>query len=180
MNNIRKLLLVILISIFVTSCSIPSSKIDRSRETYNPQTAEDKRENDMKSLITKNDEPWVIFGGKKKSGGGGEGSDVGSSYLWKAALESISFMPLISIDSNGGVIMTDWYKAPDSNKERLKFNIFVLSKEIQLGSIKVTAFRQVDNLGQWKAAEVSKELAQTIEDNILRKAIALRAQNSGN
>ena len=89
-------------------------------------------------------------------------------------------MPLISIDSNGGVIMTDWYKSPDSNKERLKFNIFVLSTEIQLGSIKVTAFRQVDNFGQWKAAEVSKELAQTIEDNILRKAIALRAQNSGN
>jgi hypothetical protein len=173
-----KLLLVVLVSIVISACNIPSSKIDRSREAYNPQTPEEKRENDMKSLITKSDEPWVIFGGKKKSGkGGGEGSDVGSSYLWKAALESISFMPLISVDSSGGVIMTDWYKSPDSNKERLKFNIFILSTEIQLGSIKVTAFRQVGNLGHWQSADVSKELAKTIEDNILRKAISLRAQN---
>jgi hypothetical protein len=175
-HNMQKYLLIILLSTITAACSIPSSKIDRSHDTYHPQTSEDKRGDDMKSLITKSDEPWVIFGGKKKS----DGAAIGNSYLWKAAIESISFMPLVSVDSNGGVIITDWYKSPGSRNERLKFNIFILKTNIQLGSIKITAFRQVEHLGSWRSAEVSKELAEAIEDNILKKAISLRAQNEGN
>lgn len=163
--------------IFTTSCSIPKSKIDSSEETLHPQTAEDRREENMKSILTKSDEPLVIYSSNKKksaSGGGGY-SGIAGSYLWKAALESISFMPLTSVDSNGGVIITDWYQAPDSKNERLKFNILILSDELQIKSIKVTAFRQVETFGRWSSTEINKEFSRTVEDNILRKAIALRA-----
>ena len=91
---------------------------------YHPQTAEEHREDDMKSIVTKSDEPIIIYGGKSKSGGG-EGSGVAGSYLWRAALESISFMPLASSDSHGGTIITDWYSSPSTPNERFKFNILI-------------------------------------------------------
>lgn len=142
---------------------------------YHPQTAEEHREDDMKSIVTKSDEPIIIYGGKSKSGGG-EGSGVAGSYLWRAALESISFMPLASSDSHGGTIITDWYSSPSTPNERFKFNILILSSDLQIGSIKVNAFRQLNTMGQWRSAEISKEIPRNIEDNILRKAISLRAK----
>ncbi len=146
-------------------------------QDYHPQTAEEQREDDMKSIVTKSDEPIVIYGGKNKSGGS-EGSGVAGSYLWRAALESISFMPLASSDSHGGTIITDWYSSPSTPNERFKFNILILSSDLQISSIKVNAFRQVYAGGQWKSVEVSKELPRNIEDNILRKAISLRVKST--
>ena len=35
-----------------------------------------------------------------------------NAYLWRAALETLSFAPLAQTDSNGGVIVTDWYANP--------------------------------------------------------------------
>lgn len=173
-----KSFIFIALSCLVSACSIPKSKIDSSTETLNPQTPEERRENNMKSILTKSDEPLVIYSSKKKGSGGGGGggnSGIAGSYIWKAALESISFMPLISVDSNGGVILTDWYQAPDSKNERIKFNIIILSSDLQLKSIKVTAFRQVETFGKWSSTQVSTEFSTAVEDNILRKAIAMRA-----
>lgn len=169
---IRILSLVLLLGI-VTACN---GKIERGNAEYSPQTAEDRRENDMKSLITKSNDPIVIYGGKKSSESGG-GTGFSGGYLWRAALDSISFMPLISVDSNSGVILTDWYASPKTPNEKFKFNILVLNSELQISSIKVNAFRQVQSVsGQWKSAEVSRELIRTVEDNILKRAIALKAK----
>lgn len=144
---------------------------------YHPQTSRERLEDDMKSIVTKSDEPIVVYGGKASSGGG-DGSGIAGSYLWKAALESISFMPLASSDSHGGTIITDWYSSPNTPNERFKFNILILSPNLQIGSIKVNAFRQVQKNGQWHSAEVSKEIPRNIEDNILRKAISLRVKST--
>ena len=35
-----------------------------------------------------------------------------NSYLWRAAVDTLSFAPLITADRNGGVIVTDWYANP--------------------------------------------------------------------
>ena len=35
-----------------------------------------------------------------------------NAYLWRAALDTISFAPLLQADANGGVIITDWYANP--------------------------------------------------------------------
>lgn len=162
---------------FVAACN---PTIERSEEDYNPQTAEDRRSTDMKSLITKNDDPVVIYGSKSSSSTGiSGGSAIANSYLWRAALESISFMPLTSVDSNSGVILTDWYGSPSTPNEKFKFNIIILSPELQISSIKVTAFRQIQGAsGQWRVADVSRELVRNVEDNILKKAIAMNAKAS--
>lgn len=172
---IRIISIVLLLGV-VVGCN---PTIERGDAEYKPQTSEERRENDMKSLVTKSDDPIVIYGGKKSSDIGAGGSGFSGSYLWRAALDSISFMPLISVDSNSGVILTDWYASPQSPNEKFKFNILVLSSELQISSIKVSAFRQVQSVsGQWKSAEVSRELVRTVEDNILKRAIALKAKNS--
>ncbi|MCT4635984.1 MAG: DUF3576 domain-containing protein [Rickettsiales bacterium] len=169
-----RVLSIILLGV-VVACS---PTIERGDAEYKPQTPEDRRENDMKSLVTKSDDPIVIYGGKKSSDPGG-GTGFSGGYLWRAALDSISFMPLISVDANSGVILTDWYASPQTPNEKFKFNILVLSSELQINSIKVSAFRKVQTVsGQWKSAEVSKELVRTVEDNILKRAIALKAKAS--
>lgn len=173
--SMQKLLLITFISVLFTACS---GEVNRGPDVYDPQVGEDRRLSEMQSLITKSDEPLIIYGDRKKSysesdGGGG----VANSYLWKAALESISFMPLIAVDSRGGAILTDWYSSHQAPNEKFKFNIIILSPELQINSIRVHAFKQVKNIaGQWHPVEVSKELARNIEDNILRKAISLKAK----
>ena len=132
----------------------------------------------MKNIVTKTDEPIVIYGAKKDSSGGTTGTGVANSYLWKAALESMSFMPLISSDSNGGTILTDWYSPPETPNEKFKFNVFVLSNDLQINSIKITAFKQKLESGQWRSVTTNKELARNMEDKILRRAIALRERST--
>lgn len=164
-------------SLLLISCS---GEVNRGPDVYNPQVGDDRHFSEMQSLITKSDEPIVIYGGKKKGSSDSDGgSGIQNSYLWRAALESISFMPLIAVDSRGGAILTDWYSTHQSPNEKFKFNIIILSSELQINSIRVHAFKQVRNMaGQWHPVEVSKDLSRNIEDNILRKAISLKAKAS--
>ena len=166
--------------ILLTLLTACSGKVDRSPEVYHPPADADERQTSkMKNLVTKTDEPIVIYGSKKDSPSGiANGTGVANSYLWKASLESMSFMPLISSDSNGGTILTDWYSPPETPNEKFKFNVFVLSNDIQISSIKVTAFKQELQSGQWRSATASKELSRSMEDKILKRAITLRERST--
>ena len=71
-----------------------------------------------------------VFGSSKpEDQGGGIGVN---SYLWRASLDSISFMPLSSADPFGGVIITDWYSPPESPNERFKLNIYILGRQLRV------------------------------------------------
>lgn len=173
-----RILAVIFALSLLAGCSNRPLNVDSSTATLHPESGEEKRMSDMGSLLTKSNEPIILYSSNKKNSGGESndaGTGVAKSYLWRAAIESISFMPLVSVDSNGGVIATDWYSSPNSPNEKLKFNILVLNSQLQISSIKVTAFKQVYRSGTWHSVESTKELSRTIEDNILRKAIALKA-----
>ena len=55
---------------------------------------------------------------------GGAGAGIGvNAYLWRAALETIDFMPLAPADPFGGVIITDWYSPPETPDERFKLHV---------------------------------------------------------
>ncbi len=51
-----------------------------------------------------------------------------NSYLWRASLDTLSFMPLLQTDSNGGVIVTDWYVNPQVPTERMKVTVSILDQ----------------------------------------------------
>lgn len=97
-----------------------------------------------------------------------------NSYLWRASLEALSFMPLLQTDSNGGVIVTDWYANPNNPNERMKVTVTILDQDLRADALRVAASRQVNQAGVWADAPVQAATIQKLEDVILTKARDLR------
>ena len=99
-----------------------------------------------------------------------------NSYLWRAALETVSFAPLLQADANGGVIITDWYANPSNPGERVKVTVSILDQDLRADAVRVAASRQVAQSGAWVDAPVQAATVQKLEDVILTKARELRRQ----
>jgi hypothetical protein len=99
-----------------------------------------------------------------------------NSYLWRASLETVSFAPLLQADSNGGVIVTDWYANPSNPGERVKVTVAILDSDLRADALRVAASRQVNQGGTWVDAPVQAATVQKLEDIILTKARELRRQ----
>ena len=97
-----------------------------------------------------------------------------NSYLWRAALDTLGFMPLLQTDSNGGVILTDWYANPNAPGERMKLTVSILDKDLRADSLAVAASRQVLQNGQWIDVPVQAATTQKVEEIILTRARDLR------
>jgi len=118
-----------------------------------------------------------ILGGNKDATQG-EASGIGvNSFLWRASLDTISFMPVNSADPFGGVIITDWHASPDAPRERFKLNIYILGRTLRADGVRVAVFRQVQDpkLG-WRDAPVPPKTDTRIEDAILTRARQLRLE----
>lgn len=122
-----------------------------------------------------------IFGGGSKSTAANDGSSgIGvNSYLWRASLDTVTFMPLASADPFGGVIITDWYEAAEKPDERFKVNIFILDKQLRSDGVKVKVFRQQLSGGKWIDSQVSDNTGPQMEDAILTRARQLRVADMG-
>ena len=99
-----------------------------------------------------------------------------NNYLWRASLDTISFMPLNSADPIGGTILTDWYSTVDNDNERCKINIFITGSELKTQNLKVTSFCQVFKNEKWVSFNVDEEKNIKIENAILNKAKKLKLQ----
>lgn len=97
-----------------------------------------------------------------------------NSYLWRATLDTLSFMPLLQTDSNGGVVVTDWYVNPQTPTERMKVTVSILDQDLRADALRVAASRQVNQNGQWVDAPVRAATVQKLEEVILTKARDLR------
>ena len=102
-----------------------------------------------------------------------------NSYLWRATLETLSFMPLNQADSAGGVIVTDWYANPENPNERVKVSVSILDQDLRADALRVAASREVLDGGTWIAAPVQAATVQRLEDIILTKARDLRRSSIG-
>lgn len=109
------------------------------------------------------------------------GSALGvNAYLWRGALDTLSFMPLASADPFGGVIITDWYQPAASDGERFKATAYILGRQLRADGIRVSIFRQVIRNGQWVDAPVSPVTTSEIENKVLARARELRSQTASN
>lgn len=108
------------------------------------------------------------------AGGSGKMTLGVNSYLWHAALDTMSFMPLASADPFGGVIITDWYVAPNAPNERLKVTIYILDRNLRADGLKVVVFRQTKEGAAWTDATPTPDTARKLEDAILTRARELR------
>jgi len=102
-----------------------------------------------------------------------------NSYLWRAAVDTLSFAPLITADSNGGVIVTDWYTNPSTPTERVKLTVSIIDQDLRADALRVAASRQVNQGGTWVDAPVAAATVQKLEDIILTRARDLRRTTVG-
>ena len=115
-----------------------------------------------------------VFSDDKSGGGAGAGIGV-NGFLWRASLDTISFMPLNSADPFGGVIITDWYTPPEAPAERFKMNVYILGRELRADGVRVAVFRQAKNgAGQWADASIGADTPVNLENQILTRARQLR------
>jgi len=102
-----------------------------------------------------------------------------NAYLWRAAVDTLSFAPLITADSSGGVIVTDWYSNPTTPGERVKLTVSIIDQDLRADALRVAASRQVNQGGAWVDAPVSAATVQKLEDIILTRARDLRRTTVG-
>jgi hypothetical protein len=112
-----------------------------------------------------------LLGGGGTGGGGGVGVN---SYLWRASLDTLSFMPLASADPFGGVIITDWYTPKETPQERFKVNVYILGRELRSDGVRASVFRQQQQPDKWVDVPVDEQTAVDLENAILTRARQLR------
>ena len=101
-----------------------------------------------------------------------------NGYLWRASLDTLSFMPLTSADPYGGVIITDWYVNPEAPHERFRCTVYILDSRLRADGLNVAVFKQVsDGAGNWVASTTSAQTETDIENAILTRARQLRLSN---
>jgi len=97
-----------------------------------------------------------------------------NSYLWKAAIDTVSFAPLAQADPASGVIITEWYTNPKSPSERVKVTVAVLDTDLRADALRVSAARQLNQNGAWVDVPVTAATVQKLEDIIMTRARDLR------
>jgi hypothetical protein len=117
--------------------------------------------------------------GSKPAPSGAPSAGIGvNSYLWRATLDTLAFMPLASADPFGGVVITDWYINPEKTDERFKATVYILDTRLRADGLNVTIFKQTrDAAGNWVDAPVSGQTDIDIENAILTRARQLRLSN---
>jgi Domain of unknown function (DUF3576) len=97
-----------------------------------------------------------------------------NSYLWRAAVDTVSFAPLLQANAQSGVIITDWYSNPKAPGERVKLTVAILDPDLRADAVRVSAAKQVYQNGTWVDAPVTAATVQKLEDIILTRARDLR------
>jgi hypothetical protein len=189
-NKLVKFLIILTVFapsfIFLNNCSLDDAEIvrapapedlqlKRERERRDREAERGQGDSDDESII---DSMFGnIFEGDSKNNNGGAGIAV-NSYLWRASLDTLSFMPLLSADPFGGVIITDWHSNSASSKEKFKIIAYILGKELRVDGIKIAVFKKIkDENGNWVDNKSSKNLQIKVEDAILTKARKYKIQS---
>lgn len=182
-SSFAKILCIATLSAFLAACAGTQADYD----SFPGSAPGDQKVNGRKATRADLKEQGSLFGEgglgifgdeENKQGGGGSGIGV-NSFLWRATLDTLSFMPLNSADPFGGVIITDWYAPAETPNERFKLTAYILGTALRSDAIKVSVFRQV-NVGpnQWQDAVVEEGTVTSLEDAILTRARQLRIDSA--
>ena len=102
-----------------------------------------------------------------------------NAFLWRASLDTVSFIPLDIVDPIGGVITTQWYEDTNNSNERIKLTIYIKDRRLRADGVSVNVFREVMLTDRWVKADTNPDTANLIEASILTKARELRIGTQG-
>lgn len=153
----NKLVALMISLLLLQGCLVESDK---------PLSASDKKKQEVGKFLG-GDTFSFATGKNKKEGLRGTGVNV---YLWRASLDTLSFMPIEKIDPFSGVIISGWYDHPGMNHLRMKVNVSILNEELRSDGVRVSVFQQKKKNGEWVNTESSSEVARKLEESILTRA----------
>ncbi len=170
-SNIVRLIFVVGSSLAFAGCSWFGNDDERS-STSEVKTVEKSTAGPDKGLLNS----WFGFNDQGQMSESAPGSGVGvNGYLWRATLDTISFMPLVTADPFGGVIITDWYRPPEAINERFKVTVMILDRDLRADGLRVSVFRQLlGSNGVWVESRVNEKTGTDIENAILKRARQMR------
>ena len=96
-------------------------------------------------------------------------------YLWRASLDTLDSLPLVTADPYGGTIIYDWRAFENAPGERIKATVYILDSRLRADGVKVSVFRQVNQDGAWVDADADPETGIQLENAILSRARNLKA-----
>lgn len=168
------LLAILLLTVAACSLSDLGTKPGEER-TPNPQPSWQERRESRGKLTG---EDGLSIGGSSKAEEATKSGITVNSYLWRATIDTLSFMPIASADAFGGVVLTDWYEAPEAKGERFKVNALILTKTLRADGIKIAVFKQKLENGTWRDQPTDTQLARKLEDAVLTRARELKIGSS--
>ena len=190
-NKLVKFLIILTVFapsfIFLNNCSLENADIVRApgpedvslkRERERLERERERGQNDPDDENIVDQVFGNIFKGDNKNNNGGGAGIAVNTYLWRASLDTLSFMPLLSADPFGGVIITDWYSTSEKPKEKFKIVAYILDKSLRVDAIKIAVFKKIKNEnGEWIDHKGNKILKNKVEDAILSKARKFKIQS---
>jgi hypothetical protein len=174
MRHIR--LAALALPVLIAACS-------QGRTVENDEYYDDSRRARVAGRLSGNQDGLLILGtDRSRNREGGAGDQSGSlgvnAYLWRASLDTLSFMPLASADPFGGVIITDWYSPPATPGERFRATAYILGRQLRSDGVRVSVFRQELRNGMWVDVAVANATGTELEDKVLARARELRSQSA--
>ena len=190
-NKLVKFLIILTVFassfIFLNNCSLENADIVRApgpediglkRERERLERERERGQNDPDDENIVDQVFGNIFKGDSKNNNRGGAGIAVNTYLWRASLDTLSFMPLLSADPFGGVIITDWYSTSEKPKEKFKIVAYILDKSLRVDAIKIAVFKKIKNEnGEWIDHKSNKVLKNKVEDAILTKARKIKIQS---
>ena len=165
----KKILFIIIIFSILSGCNGKLPGADARKFSKNPEERVKKNLAEGRG-ITFNE----VFGNE----GGGKFEFASSNPLWRASLDVIDFMPLISVNYSGGIIITDWYSDQNDPTESIKINIRFLTNEIRSDSLDIKVYNRkcINNLISCKVVLTESVLVRELKKEILKKAAIYEKQ----
>ena len=165
--------ILIIFTLLIYACNGPVEKFDAKKTIYGPREYAQ-----MKSLEKDGSFLKDLFLGKKDDSNFSQGNNLNiNPFLWKASLNTLSSsMPLVSIDSSSGIIISDWYSLKGKSNERVKISILIDTKELRADGLNVKIFKQTLRGNSWISTDINPNIAINLERKILQKAGMLSSQ----
>ena len=166
-NFLKVLSCCIIFCIFGCSGEIPEPLPTEERAVARDREERERRGEDSESNLLGD-----LIGNIGGSSGNFQGPSIGvNAHLWKASLDTLSFMPLASADPFGGIIITEWYASSDSPNEKFKIIVYITGMQLKVDALKIKVFKKIKNeTGDWLDQPANLELSVKIENSVLTKA----------
>ncbi|MES2984290.1 MAG: DUF3576 domain-containing protein [Pseudomonadota bacterium] len=166
------------LTVFACLFALSACGVKQDENQSYPKTEKDQRRERLGKLT--GEDGLQIGGDSAKDKDAGKNPLGVNSFLWRATLDTLAFLPIAQADPFGGVILTDWYEDPDAPGERYKLNVLILDRQLRADSLKITTFRQKkDKAGAWRDTATDASLGRKLEDTVLTRARQMRVTQLG-